>query len=58
VGAKIVVHCGTIAEKAAVIWKSGAIIGVHFETRLSEAQVQEQVSRSTAISARRASLTL
>lgn len=55
VDSRLVLRCGTVAANAVVVWTDAGRIGINFETPLSHAQVSEQLSRSTALSARRAS---
>lgn len=54
-GGRVRVRCGTISAEAQVIWWRSGRIGVKFLTPLTEAQVEEQLSRSVALQARRAS---
>ena len=55
-GERIVVRCGSILAEADVVWAEAVRAGVKFCRALSEAEVQEQVSRSAAIDERRRTL--
>lgn len=55
VGSRVMLRCGTIAVNAIVIWSEAGRIGINFETSLTDTQIEEHVSRSTALSARRQS---
>ena len=50
------VRCGSVAIDAQVIWCETGRIGAKFCRRLIDAELQEQVSRNAALSARRASV--
>lgn len=52
-GQRLQIHCGSICTDAFVIWRRGPEAGLKFKRPLSQSQVQEQVSRSTAIRSRR-----
>jgi hypothetical protein len=54
-GNSVTLRCGTIAAEAKIVWKKTGRIGVKFCTQLSDAEVREQISRSAALDARRAS---
>jgi hypothetical protein len=53
VSAALVVSCGTINARATVVWTEGDRAGVKFVHPLSEAEVNEQVSRCAALESRR-----
>ena len=48
-GANVTVCCGSIDAAGRVIWRNAGVMGVNFDTRLSEAVVEEQVARSAAL---------
>jgi hypothetical protein len=52
-GASVVVHCGTVAAQAVVVWTGVGRIGVHFVSPLRLDEVEEQLSRARALVARR-----
>lgn len=49
----LTLRCGTIVAGAVVAWRNAERIGIRFHDPLTEAQVHEQVSRSTALASRR-----
>lgn len=53
VNSRVLLRCGTVAVHAIVVWSKAGRIGINFETPLTDAQVSEQVSRTTALAARR-----
>lgn len=53
VGKVATVRCGTITATATVVWKESHRVGVRFLSPLTDAEVEEQLSRSTAMAARR-----
>jgi hypothetical protein len=50
-GAKLTVCCGAVVAEASVVWRNAEILGVNFDARLSDDQVQQQVTRSAALAA-------
>lgn len=50
---KVMLRCGTVAANAIVVWSDAGRVGINFETPLTDDQVREHVSRSTALAARR-----
>lgn len=52
-GAIVLMTCGTVAAYAEVIWSKAGRVGIKFQAPLSHAEVDEQLSRSAAIEARR-----
>ena len=53
VRSRITFQCGSIMRKATVAWQSGRQIGIRFDRPLAGPEVAEQVSRSSALAARR-----
>ena len=49
----IILRCGTIAVAAIAIWGRGHRFGLRFVCPLTSAQIQEQLSRRTALTVRR-----
>ena len=45
----VIVNCGSICADAVVVWSKGLVIGLSFKRPLSEHEVQEQISRRTAL---------
>ena len=50
---RLIFRCGTIRADATVAWQSGGCTGVRFDRLLSVRDVAEQLSRSSAVAARR-----
>lgn len=50
--ARFDLRCGTIATRAFVVWRDSTRYGVKFLQPLTEAQLVEQVSRTSALKAR------
>lgn len=53
-GVKGMFFCGTVAAEATVIWKKSGRIGLKFFRPLTDAQVNEQLSRTKAMDLRKA----
>jgi hypothetical protein len=49
---RFIFKCGAIAVRATVAWVSGSYTGVMFDRELSNGEVAEQLSRSSAVAAR------
>ncbi len=49
---RLIFRCGTIAASATVEWQSGGFVGVRFDRLISDRDVAEQRSRSSAVAAR------
>jgi hypothetical protein len=52
-GSVLLIRCGTIETRAAVIWSRQGYIGIEFEQPLTEREVTDQMRRSQAILDRR-----
>ena len=50
---RLIFRCGAIRADATVTWQSGGCTGVKFDRLLSVRDVAEQLSRSSAVAARR-----
>ena len=50
---RLIFRCGTIRADATVTWQSGECSGVRFDRPLSARDVAEQLSRCSAVAARR-----
>ncbi len=48
---KLIFRCGTITASATVAWQSGGYAGVCFDRLLSERDLADQLSRSSAVDA-------
>lgn len=53
VESRLVFRCGTISVTATVAWQAGGRTGVSFDEDLDAREVKEQLSRSSAVAARR-----
>lgn len=49
----VVFHCGTVAVTAVAVWGRGSRFGLSFVRPLTNSQIDEQLSRCTALNARR-----
>lgn len=53
VRSRLIFRCGTITVSAIVAWQKGSCTGVRFDRLLADRDVTEQISRSSAVAARR-----
>jgi hypothetical protein len=55
VNSRVALRCGTVVVDATVVWSDAGRVGINFVRPLTDAQVREQVARSTALAAYRQS---